>query len=36
MSAVCVVWEIRNPQYFNGSASFAKIGKVCIFYGKSE
>ena len=36
-SAVCVVWEIRNPQLFLGSESFAGIGKVCIiFYGKSE
>ncbi len=35
-SAVCVVWEIRNPQIIYGSVLFAGIGKVCIIYGKSE
>ena len=29
MSAVFVVWEIRNPQSFYGSGTFAEIGKVC-------
>ena len=30
-SAVCVVWEIRNPQIIFGSDAFAGIGKVCIY-----